>query len=307
MRIAFVAMAMAWSLSAQAANRPDGYVTLCAEGKTCSVSASTKVAFGRADKFFYKQLTGSFVCNEATFGGRVAGGTNECSAPKRTSSSSSSSSSGSSLPPGTPPASITGGTCVSTGTIRTADTIVVSSGVFDGGCKTYIYTGEGDQGDLSMTPVFRLNSGTTLKNVIIGAPGAAGVYIYGNATVDNVTWADVGDTGITVKSSGTATIKNITATKGADRFLQVNAVSTVKLQNCILDTIGATAVRQNGGTTYKIDVTLDSCRIAGPATALFRTDSSVSTARLLNSYVRMTGTLCLGPWASCSISNSFSY
>jgi pectinesterase len=76
--------------SANAANRPAGYVTLCTEGKTCSAATSTSVAFGRSDQFFYKTLSGSFSCTEATFGGRIAGGVNECSIPTGSSSSSSS-------------------------------------------------------------------------------------------------------------------------------------------------------------------------------------------------------------------------
>ncbi len=67
--------------TAYAANRPAGYVTICNENKTCSVAASTNVAFGRANQFFNKTLSGSFVCSSATFGGRVAGGVNECSVP----------------------------------------------------------------------------------------------------------------------------------------------------------------------------------------------------------------------------------
>src|SRR5258708_24202685 len=64
-----------------AANRPSGYTTICNEGHTCSVSANTNVAFGRADHFLFKVLSGSFACSEATFGGRTAGGVNECSVP----------------------------------------------------------------------------------------------------------------------------------------------------------------------------------------------------------------------------------
>lgn len=211
------------------------------------------------------------------------------------------------LPPGTPPASIKGSTCVSTGTILQPETITINSGVFDGGCKTYYYTGEGDQGDYSATPQFIVKSGATLRNVILGVRSTAGVYMYGNSTVDNVTWLDVGDTGLTVKSAGTANISNITATKGGLNFLQINAAATVKVKNCILDTIQKTVVRQNGGTTYKIDVTLDACRIAGPQTSVFRTDSRTSVAKLVNSYVHMTAPLCLGTWASCTATNSFSY
>ena len=40
--------------SANAANRPAGYTTICNENKTCSVAANTNVAFGRADQFFTK-------------------------------------------------------------------------------------------------------------------------------------------------------------------------------------------------------------------------------------------------------------
>ena len=54
--------------AAHAANRPSGYTTICNENKTCSVAASTSVAFGRADRFTFKTLSGSFVCSEATFG-----------------------------------------------------------------------------------------------------------------------------------------------------------------------------------------------------------------------------------------------
>lgn len=87
---AFTALTLA--VSAQAANRPAGYVTICTENKTCSVSSTTNVAFGRADQFFYKTLNGSFLCAESTFGGRIAGGTNECSVPATSSSSSAASS-----------------------------------------------------------------------------------------------------------------------------------------------------------------------------------------------------------------------
>lgn len=78
-------------LTAQAANRPAGYTTLCSEGKTCSLATSTRVAYGRADQFTYKTLAGSFVCGEVTFGvgTKIAGGTNECSIPSTQASSSS--------------------------------------------------------------------------------------------------------------------------------------------------------------------------------------------------------------------------
>lgn len=84
--------------AASAANRPTGYATICNEGRFCYLSKPTTVAFGRADRFTYKELSGGFICRESTFGTgtRVAGGKNECSIPKynpRTQSSSSKASS----------------------------------------------------------------------------------------------------------------------------------------------------------------------------------------------------------------------
>jgi pectate lyase len=85
----FFLLSSSFAADLYAANRPSGYITLCNEGKTCSVATSTNVAFGRADKFFYKTLSGTFVCSEATFGGRIAGGVNECSRPTAQTSASS--------------------------------------------------------------------------------------------------------------------------------------------------------------------------------------------------------------------------
>lgn len=76
--------------TAHAANRPSGYTTICKEGASCSVPSTTRVAFGRADQFIYRNLSGSFSCTSSTFGARIAGGTNECSIPKASSSASSS-------------------------------------------------------------------------------------------------------------------------------------------------------------------------------------------------------------------------
>lgn len=92
-RLIFSFLAIAIAGDAFAANRPAGYTTICNEGKTCSVANNTLVAYGRADQFTYKTLSGSFVCGEVTFGAgtKVSGGTNECSISKNATSVSSSS------------------------------------------------------------------------------------------------------------------------------------------------------------------------------------------------------------------------
>lgn len=98
-RLLFSVLVAAAASDAFAANRPAGYSTICNEGKTCSVSSNTLVAYGRADQFTYKTLSGSFVCGEVTFGTgtKVSGGTNECSVSKGTTPVSSSSAANSSI------------------------------------------------------------------------------------------------------------------------------------------------------------------------------------------------------------------
>jgi len=65
-----------------ASNRPSGFTTICSIGETCSVSASTNVAFGAADLFVFKVLSGTFTCSVATFGSdpNPAKAVKECSA-----------------------------------------------------------------------------------------------------------------------------------------------------------------------------------------------------------------------------------
>lgn len=69
--------------AAQADNRPAGYVMLCtSHDASCTVHTTTNVAFGRDNRFSYKVLTGTFVCNSATFGAS-APMDGVCSVPSR--------------------------------------------------------------------------------------------------------------------------------------------------------------------------------------------------------------------------------
>ncbi len=195
---------------------------------------------------------------------------------------------------------ITGASCTSTGTVRVTQTIVVSSGTYDGQCKTYVPVGmgSGDQSE-DQDPVFRVENGATLKNVIIGTPGVDGIHLYNGATLDNITWTDVGEDACTVKSSGNYTIRNIEGYDGSDKFFQINAASTVNVSNAIIHNMGK-ALRQNGGTTFKINVAFDRCEIQDMDDGVFRSDSSSSTAKITNSRLRNAGDICIGNWASCT-------
>ena len=209
---------------------------------------------------------------------------------------------GNGQPPTTLPSR--GSNCKSTGSQSVSETIRVSGGVFDGKCKTFNPTsalGDGSQNE-SQKPVFRLENGATLKNVIIGNNGADGIHVYNGATVENVRWTDVGEDALTIKSSGKVVLRNIEAYAGSDKFLQVNAASTIAVSGCKVDGMGK-FIRQNGGTTFPIAITVDNCSISNMEEGIFRTDSSVSTARITNSTLNNAGSICIGKWKSCTSAN----
>jgi hypothetical protein len=210
-----------------AANRPSGFVTLCTEGNTCSVAASTNVAFGRADQFVFKVLSGSFVCSEATFGRRVAGGVNECSVA-----------SGTAPPPTPPPPTANLGAypgCelpVATQTVQLTATRVIPAGtVFDGGNRRYNLSG-GTQTE-GQPPVFQLQEGATIKNVIIGPLAADGIHCVGNCTLNRVWWEDIGEDAASALGPA-GTVMNITcgaAYNGSDKTFQFNGRGEMRISN----------------------------------------------------------------------------
>lgn len=75
-------------------------------------------------------------------------------------------------------------------------TIVVGKGqTYDGKGKRLIAgpeQGDGSQRE-DQKPIFKVEDGATLKNVVLGAPAADGVHTYGNVSINNVVWEDVGE------------------------------------------------------------------------------------------------------------------
>jgi len=236
--------------AANAANRPAGYVTICNENKTCSVAANTNVAFGRANQFFNKTLSGSFVCSSATFGGRVDGGVNECSVPT-----------GSAPPPpppptnpppgGTPDLGFYPGCAMPTNTqvVQLAATQVVPAGtVFDGQNKVYNLTG-GSQSE-GQPAVFDVQEGATVRNVIIGPLAADGIHCLGNCTLDHVWWQDIGEDAATALGPA-GTVMNITcgaAYQGSDKTFQFNGRGEMRISNFYVSNAGK-LVRSCGDCT----------------------------------------------------------
>jgi hypothetical protein len=264
--------------SALAANRPAGYVTICSEGKSCSVASATTVAFGRADKFTYKLLSGSFVCSESVFGARIAGGVNECSIARTTNSSSSApalsssstsvvssskssvassiassvmssvkssvvSSSSSSVT--NPPVGGFYPGCekpTPSETVQFTETRVVAAGeVFDGLNKRYNFTG-GGQAE-GQPPVFRVLEGGAVKNVIIGSLAADGIHCLGNCALDHVWWEDIGEDAATAMGPA-GTIMSITcgaAFNGSDKTFQFNGRGELHISQFYVQSSGKLA------------------------------------------------------------------
>jgi hypothetical protein len=233
----------ATAADAFAANRPSGYTTICSEGQPCSVAASTNVAFGRADHFLFKVLSGSFACSEATFGGRIAGGVNECSVPTG------------SAPPDDPPDDPDRGSfpgCAmptATATVQLSQTQIVAAGqIFDGGNRRYNLSG-GSQSE-GQPPVFEVQNGGTVRNVIIGPLAADGIHCLGNCTLDHVWWEDIGEDAATALGPA-GTVMNITcgaAFNGSDKTFQFNGRGEMRISRFYVSHAGK-LVRSCGDCT----------------------------------------------------------
>ncbi|XXX62048.1 pectate lyase [Sorangium sp. So ce128] len=166
-----------------------------------------------------------------------------------------------------------------------SSTIIVKAGeTFDGGGKRYIADkntlGDGSQAE-GQKPVFKLEDGAKLKNVVLGAPAADGIHTYGNVTLENIVWEDIGEDALTVKKSGTVVLNGGSAKNGDDKVFQINAASTFKVSNFTAQNAGK-FIRQNGGTDFKVDVFIDRCDISKMKESIFRTDSSSSSVTMTN-------------------------
>ncbi|BCJ58382.1 hypothetical protein Jiend_18040 [Micromonospora endophytica] len=131
-------------------------------------------------------------------------------------------------PPPPPP---TGSWPNPTGQVNVNGTIPVS-GTLDGGMRRYCCIGDGSQEE-SQDPMFRLESGATLQNVIIGAPAGDGVHCAGPCTLRNVWWEDVGEDAATFRGSGSPNflVDGGGARSASDKVFQHNGPGTLTIQN----------------------------------------------------------------------------
>lgn len=172
-----------------------------------------------------------------------------------------------------------------------SETIVIKKGQsFDGGGKRYTAgaaLGDGSQSE-SQKPMFKLEDGASLSNVVLGAPAADGIHTYGNVTLSNIVWEDIGEDALTIKQSGTVVLRGGSARNGSDKVFQINAASTFRVSDFTASDAGK-FIRQNGGTTFKVEVFIEHCDIARMDESIFRTDSSSSTVSMTNSRFSQIG------------------
>ena len=163
-------------------------------------------------------------------------------------------------------------------TITITSTIVIAAGqTYNGNGNTIKASGMGDGSqNEGQKPFFRLNAESWLRNVKLSAPGVDGCHFYGNGTMNEVTWQDVGEDQFTVKSGGNCWVSGGAAYSASDKFGQANAATWVTLYYHLQDN-GLKNIRQNGGSTYKCQFYYDHNHAKNTKEAIGRTDSSTTT------------------------------
>ncbi|KAI1692000.1 pectate lyase domain-containing protein [Ditylenchus destructor] len=126
-------------------------------------------------------------------------------------------------------------------TKKVPSTITVKKSTpYDGGNVRHVADfGDGGQ-DEDQDPVFELEDGATIKNVVLGAPAADGIHCLGSCTIENVWWEDVGEDAATFKGGASATYK-VTgggAKKADDKVFQHNGGGTLTIQNFQVENFG---------------------------------------------------------------------
>ena len=166
---------------------------------------------------------------------------------------------------------------VSAATITFTSTYVIPAGVtYNGNGNTIkaVGMGDGGQGE-GQKAFFRLNANSKLLNVKLSAPGVDGCHFYGNGTMQDVTWQDVGEDQFTVKSGGNCWVSGGSAVNASDKFGQANAATSVTLYYHT-QTYGLKNIRQLGGSTFTCNFYYDNSTHNQTREAVGRTDASTT-------------------------------
>ncbi|NSL54268.1 pectate lyase [Uliginosibacterium aquaticum] len=250
------------AVSTQAASdAPTGY-TKCAQntGATCTMTGSRSVALGKSGSFVYATKTDSFACIGSAFPSNsyttsawcsYAGSTSAASSAaassaaasaaassKAASSAAASSKAASSVAASSKAASSTAGIPAATGTVINPTTVTIPANTTKdyGFQRIGISAQAASCDDEGQKPVFLLEDGAVLKNVIIhgGLNGSDGVHCKGNCTLENVHWEDVCEDAATMLG-GSGKVMSVvggSASHASDKVFQHNGKgSTVKVRD----------------------------------------------------------------------------
>ncbi|KDN37694.1 hypothetical protein RSAG8_09962, partial [Rhizoctonia solani AG-8 WAC10335] len=173
----------------------------------------------------------------------------------------------------------------------------VITGTFDGGNVRYNRGGgacnaQKDAGDRE--PVFLLENGATLKNVVIGANQVEGVHCRGSCNIYNVWFEDVCEDAITLRqTSGTTNIVGGGAMNASDKVVQHNGGGIVNIDSyCVQDFGSLYRGCGNCKTQYKRTVNISNV-IAKNGKLLARVNSNYGdVATLKNNQISEVKSMC---------------
>ncbi|WP_067226297.1 pectate lyase [Streptomyces sp. NBRC 109706] len=153
------------------------------------------------------------------------------------------------------------------------DETIEVDGEFDGGNVRYVPgpgLGDGGQGE-DQLPVFEVAEGGTLRDVVIGSPGADGVHCAGSCTLERVWWEDIGEDAATFRGGDDS---RFTVTGGAargadDKVFQHNGGGELTVTDFVAEDF-TTLYRSCGNcsTQYQRSVVLESVEVTAPASRL---------------------------------------
>ncbi|MGW1022688.1 pectate lyase [Streptomyces sp. NPDC002577] len=177
---------------------------------------------------------------------------------------------------------------------RAISSTIDVSGTFDGGLKRY-YGSDGlggDGQDEGRNPVFRLEDGAVLKNVVLDAPAAKGVQCQGSCTLQNVWWEDVGEDAATfggTTSSAVYTVYGGGAQKASDTVFRFNGAGKLVVTRFQVADFGE-LVRSCGtcSTQAERSVVVNDVDVTAPGGAIVGIDSGRGDTAALHN-VRIHG------------------
>jgi hypothetical protein len=126
-------------------------------------------------------------------------------------------------------------------------------------------------------PVFILEDGATLKNLQIS--GADGVHVYGDATVQDVWWKDVGEDALTKKAAGDVRVIGGGANDAHDKVFIATAGGSLSIEGFTANNFGRLVAtdhrfvppRDDG--SFPLEVSISNSKLSN-GDEVFRTDAA---------------------------------